>query len=182
MDETLTISMLDYPAIRAEIGCEGPILEALALMDDARQTAAWEILHRHELAAAHASTLSPGSLDLLDWLATHRIPTALVTRNTRNSVDIVLKRLPLNLDVIITRDDAPHKPDPRPLLLACEKLNVDPQHVWMVGDGSYDIEAGSAAGIRTVWLTLGRQRHFTTQPWKSVRDLIELKEMLERCV
>jgi HAD superfamily hydrolase (TIGR01549 family) len=182
MDDTLTEPMLDYAAIRAEVGAGSePILEAMAKMDPIRQARAWEILHRHELLAAEGSTLRHGCRDLLDWLRHRGIPTALVTRNSRSSAQTVIDRHNLRLDVLITRDDGPHKPDPRSIFLACERLNVDPADVWMVGDGRHDVEAGVAAGVRTVWLSLGRERHFAAKPWRVVEDLLELREMLRAC-
>lgn len=44
------------------------------------------------------------------------------------------------------------KPRPRMLLQAAEEHGIDLQHSWMVGDAASDIEAGLAAGCRTVWL------------------------------
>jgi phosphoglycolate phosphatase-like HAD superfamily hydrolase len=97
-------------------------------------------------------------------------------------VEIVLDRHGLRFDAVVSRDDAPHKPDPAAIFLACRTMNVPAANVWMVGDSRFDIEAGLAAGVPTVWLSLGRQRPFAAQPWHEVNDLIELREMLERCV
>lgn len=173
MDGTLTTPMLDFPAIKAEMGIgTQPILEALALMDSARRAAAVEVLHRHEATAAEASTLNPGCRELLDWVEAKEIPFALITRNSRRSVDVVLRRHGLHIRVLITRDDGLFKPDPAPLRLACEKLGVnDLSSVWMIGDGRYDIEAGIAAGARTVWISHEKTRDFPTDPWKSLPDL-----------
>lgn len=173
MDGTLTTPMLDFPAIKAEMGIgTQPILEALGLMDSARRAVAVEVLHRHEETAAEASTLNPGCRELLDWVQAQQIPIALVTRNSRRSVDVVLRRHGLHIPVLITRDDGPFKPDPAPLRLACEKLGVnDLSSVWMIGDGRYDIEAGIAAGTRTVWISHGKTRDFPANPWKSLPNL-----------
>lgn len=173
MDGTLTTPMLDFPAIKAEMGIgTQPILEALGLMDSARRAVAVEVLHRHEETAAEASTLNPGCRELLDWVQAQQIPIALVTRNSRRSVDVVLRRHGLHIPVLITRDDGLFKPDPAPLRLACEKLGVnDLSSVWMIGDGRYDIEAGIAAGARTVWISHGKTRYFPANPWKSVPNL-----------
>lgn len=47
-------------------------------------------------------------------------------------------------------DTARHKPNPEPLLPALEKLQVAPQHAVYVGDSRHDMQAGRAAGARTV--------------------------------
>jgi HAD superfamily hydrolase (TIGR01509 family) len=180
MDGTLTRPLLDFPQIKAEMGIGNrPILEALAELDPARRAAAQSILHRHEEEASANSTLNPGCAELLEWLNRHRIQVALVTRNSRRSVRTVLERHGLRIDVLITRDDALPKPDPAPLRLACARLDVNQAEAWMVGDGVYDIQAGVAAGIATVWVSHGRVRSFDAVPWREVIDLPALLAMLQ---
>jgi phosphoglycolate phosphatase len=48
---------------------------------------------------------------------------------------------------------AQRKPHPAPLLLAAEKLGVEPQSCVYIGDAARDIEAGRAAGMQT-WAAL----------------------------
>ncbi|MEO8777702.1 MAG: phosphoglycolate phosphatase [Rhodanobacter sp.] len=47
------------------------------------------------------------------------------------------------------------KPDPAPVLLACERANITPAHGLFVGDDQRDIQAGAAAGLFTVAVTWG---------------------------
>jgi HAD superfamily hydrolase (TIGR01509 family) len=179
MDGTLTEPLLDFPLIKAEMGIGSrPILEALADMDETARQIAQAVLHRHEEEAAARSTLNPGCRELLDCLAARGIESALITRNSRRSVRTVLDRHGLPISVLVTREDAPPKPDPEPLYLACRRLGIEGSHAWMVGDGRYDIEAGIAAGIRTVWVSHGRARDFDARPWREVRDLIDLSRAL----
>ena len=183
MDGTLTCPMLDFPRIKAEMGIgTRPILEALAEMSDERRAAAEAILLRHEEAAAVGSTLNAGCVELLDWINGRGVRSAVITRNSRSSVSTVFARHGLAFDVVVAREDAAPKPDPRPLLLACERLGVAPRDAWMVGDGQYDIEAGAAADIRTVWVSHGRSAPFAARPWRSVRDLGELQALLAQAV
>jgi HAD superfamily hydrolase (TIGR01509 family) len=180
MDGTLTRPLLDFPRIKAEMGIgDRPILEALAELDSDRRAAAQSILNRHEEEASAKSTLNPGCAELLDWLRHRRIKVALVTRNSRRSVRTVLERHGLRIDVLVTREDAPPKPDPAPLRLACARLKVNESDAWMVGDGLYDIEAGVAAGMATVWVSHGRVRSFSASPWREVIDLPALLAMLQ---
>lgn len=44
------------------------------------------------------------------------------------------------------------KPKPGLLLRACADLGVPPSSSWFVGDTPTDVQAGTAAGIRTVWI------------------------------
>jgi phosphoglycolate phosphatase-like HAD superfamily hydrolase len=119
---------------------------------------------------------------VLGWLAGRGVRTALITRNSRTSVVTVLRRHGISIDVTIARDDAPPKPDPAPLLLACRRLEVAPGDAWMVGDGQYDVEAGAAAGVRTVWVSHGRKRPFETVPWRGVADLCGLQALLAQAL
>jgi phosphoglycolate phosphatase len=47
------------------------------------------------------------------------------------------------------------KPDPAPLLLACEQLNVAPARCIYIGDSDRDIAAGRAAGMYTIGVAYG---------------------------
>jgi HAD superfamily hydrolase (TIGR01549 family) len=179
MDGTLIELQLDFPKIKSELGIgTQPILEAMEAMTPADRKIAAEILERHEDLAAAESQLNPGCRELLDWLEDRKIPVALITRNCRRCANIVLQRHRLNLPAVITRDDAPYKPNPAPLLLACRRLGAESTDAWMIGDGQYDVEAGNAAGIYTVWISHGRNRHFDAEPRKTVANLIDLRNWL----
>jgi len=182
MDGTLTAPMLDFPRIKREMGIGAqPILEALAQISPTHRANAEAILLRHEQRAAMESTLNHGCRDVLGWLRERAMPTALITRNSRLSVSTVLARHGLSFDVLVTREDGRFKPDPEPLLLTCRTLGVAPAHAWMVGDGQYDVEAGLAAGVPTVWVSHGKEPTFTAKPWRVIRDLPGLRNMLAAC-
>jgi HAD superfamily hydrolase (TIGR01509 family) len=183
MDGTLTRPMLDFAKIKTEMGIGSrPILEAIAEMNPSAREGAEAILRRHEDEAARNSELNDGCRELLAWIAAKPIPTALITRNSRRSVEIVLHRHGLQFDTVISREDGRHKPHPDPLLLACEKFNVAIHDAWMIGDGLYDIEAGVAAGCRTIWLSHGKPKAFEAMPWRTVSGLIELTAVLRECL
>src|SRR5688572_16117099 len=182
MDGTLTKPMLDFPRIKAEMGIGSrPILEAMAEMTPGERRAAQAVLDRHEEEAARLSSLNPGCHELLARVEALKIRTALVTRNSPASVRTVVALHQLKIDVTISRDDARPKPHPEPLLLACGRLEVDRASAWMVGDGEFDVAAGLAAGVRTVWIRHGRHKPFSARAWREVEDLWELADLLERC-
>jgi HAD superfamily hydrolase (TIGR01509 family) len=184
MDGTLTEPALDFPAIKAAMGIPlaRPILEALAEMSSADRDAATTILHEYEDRAATESKLNRGCDRLIEWIVEKKFSTALITRNSRKSVARVLERHGLAFDALITRECAngKYKPDPTPLLMACERLGVAPADAWMIGDSFHDVDAGVTAGIRTVWISHGQPRAFANEPWATVRDLPELLELLQR--
>lgn len=47
------------------------------------------------------------------------------------------------------------KPSPVPVFYVLSKLGINPEDAVIVGDSNYDIEAGKAAGIKTVAVTYG---------------------------
>jgi len=162
MDGTLTLPFLDFRRIRAEIGLPEPLLETMmALPPGPERDRAFSILERHEDEAAEKSELSGGARETLDLLRARGVRTAVVTRNSRKSAERVLEKHALAFDLVVTREDAPAKPRPEPLLLISDRLEVPPAEALMVGDYKYDVMAGRAAGMRTALLLLGEKR----PPW-----------------
>lgn len=49
------------------------------------------------------------------------------------------------------------KPSPLPLNAVISRLGAAPERTWMIGDSVYDVEAGKAAGVRTIAVTYGFQ-------------------------
>jgi phosphoglycolate phosphatase-like HAD superfamily hydrolase len=59
-------------------------------------------------------------------------------------------------DPIVTGLSAPHtKPYPDPILLAAQKMGVQPQECLMIGDTTVDMRAGKAAGAQTLGVLCG---------------------------
>ncbi len=59
-------------------------------------------------------------------------------------------------DTLVTIEDTTrHKPAPDPLLLACERLHIEPDEAIYVGDALMDILCGKAAGTHTAAVTWG---------------------------
>ncbi|MBC7783500.1 MAG: HAD family hydrolase [Burkholderiales bacterium] len=182
MDGTLTKERIDFAGLRRDLGMEPDeaILEAVHRMSPADRHRAEQILHDYEHRAACESTLNPGCADLLHWLDARGIGRALITRNTRKSVQTVFDTHDLHFEIKITREDGKFKPSPEPLWLACERLGVRPDKAWMVGDWKYDIEAATAARIFSVWISYGRERVFDAVPSLDVPDLNGLFELLKQ--
>jgi HAD superfamily hydrolase (TIGR01549 family) len=182
MDGTLTRPMLDFDAIRRDIGIgDHAILEAMSKMTAPERRRCEAILDRHEEHAAEHSQLNSGCKETVAYLHERGVRMALITRNSRRSVETVLKKHGLWFECIISRETCDPKPDPMPLHMACKSLRVEKRHAWMVGDGRYDIEAGLAAGVATIWVSHGQTRPFGVTPWRQVHDLIEMRQLLQSC-
>jgi HAD superfamily hydrolase (TIGR01509 family) len=150
LDGTLTEPLLDFDAMRAEIGLPpGPILEQLAHADAATRARADEILRRHEREAIARATLADGCAELLGRLAALGIPAAIITRNVREVVDTFAATFGFSFAGIYTREDGPHKPAPDGVLALCGIMGTAPADTLVVGDYKFDILAGRDAGCRT---------------------------------
>jgi HAD superfamily hydrolase (TIGR01509 family) len=151
LDGTLTRPLLDFEAMRREIGIAPglPILEALEGRDADFRIRADEILRRHELDAIAAATLADGCPELLALLAERRIPTAILTRNMRDAVNAFVKRFGFSFHAIHTREDGPPKPSPHGPRTLCRTLGFTPAETLAVGDYKFDVIAARDAGCRT---------------------------------
>jgi HAD superfamily hydrolase (TIGR01509 family) len=154
LDGTLTKPYLDFDRIRAEMGgLTGPIWEAMQKMSNEQRRKAEEILNRHEFEAAENSQLNPGAGDVIDQLRAQRRGVAVVTRNRHESVRRICQLHRLHFDAVVTREDGPVKPDPFPVLLACQQMRVNPRSALVVGDFLFDLQSGRNAGARSVLIT-----------------------------
>jgi HAD superfamily hydrolase (TIGR01549 family) len=158
MDGTLTHSHLDYELIRSEMGIPHgrPILEHMQHMDASECLQAKEILRRHENRAAEECLLADGAHRLLDELTNRGLRTALLTRNSAESVRTVLRRFGLSFDICVSREDATPKPSPEPVWHIATSLGLQPRQLLVVGDYLFDVQAGHAAGALTAFLRTDR--------------------------
>jgi HAD superfamily hydrolase (TIGR01549 family) len=149
MDGTLTEALLDFEALRLEIGLpkKAPILEHLAAMGAEERARAEAILHRHEMAAGEKCQMHEGAAELLEGLKLRGVATALLTRNSMACTARVLARHKLALDVVATREQVPHKPHGDSILNIVRRLRMSPEQTLMVGDYLHDVQAARNAGV-----------------------------------
>lgn len=166
MDGTIWDAPIDWLAIRSEIDLpvDGrPIYTQLMEMTEQKRARGMQILERYEKFGAQNGTLIDGAEELLSYLLDANIKCALVTNNTRRSVEYVLARHPLSFDLVLSRDDGPLKPDPNMFLLALKKLDVIPDETVAIGDAHLDLIASHKAGIKQ-FILVG------SKPW--MRELL----------
>lgn len=179
LDGTLTRPNLDFDLIRAELGVEGPILEALEHMNAAERGRAETVLCHHEQQAAENAILYEGAVDVIEACRAGGRRVAVLTRNSRRSLDLVLSTHGIVMDAVRTREDGAIKPSAEPVLSLCRELEVDPHRSWMIGDYLFDILSGRSAGTRTV-LMIGEKAApaFADQADFVIRALPELLPIL----
>jgi len=100
------------------------------------------------------------TLRVLESLDRHGLPWGIVTNKALRFAGPVVQALGLQRSaVLVAGDSTPHtKPHPAPLLEAARRLGCEPQACVYVGDDLRDMQAGRAAGMRTLaaaWGYLG---------------------------
>ena len=184
LDGTLVDSGLDFDAIRADLDFAPKqlILETVdRLPAGAEKDRCHAVLRKHELRGAQRATLMPGVAGFLEALAERSIRTGILTRNSRESTDITLHRLQLELHPVLTRDDVPAKPDPAGLLSICKDWACGPSEAIYVGDYLFDIQAGQNANMRTVLYapaSLPEYAHLADHTLRSFHDATQLLDQL----
>lgn len=155
LDNTLVDSRLDFNAMRAELGlADGtPLLEYLAgLTDEPLRQYSQAVIERHELEGARAATWIEGAEAALKSLKHAGIPMAIVTRNMREATDLMVQKLNIPIEHIITREDCTEfKPHPEGLLRVAEQWQLPPAKLAYLGDFKFDLMAARRAGMQA-WL------------------------------
>lgn len=154
LDNTLVDSRLDFEAMRREMKLPPgqPILEAIQALPAAAAERCRATLRRHELAGAARATLLPGAREVLTEANRRGLHVAIATRNSREIALATLARVAVEIELVLTRDCGPTKPDPWPVLRATEAWGLRSSEVVVIGDYRFDIESGRAAGARAVLL------------------------------
>ena len=102
------------------------------------------------------TTVYPGVMDTLESL---NGCTKVVISNKREDLsERVLELLGMRkyFDLVVGSDTTPEKkPSPVPIRYVLSKLGIKPEEAVIIGDSTFDIEAGKAAGIRTIAVTYG---------------------------
>jgi phosphoglycolate phosphatase len=168
-----TIHELGWPplaesAVRVMIGRGAPILIQRAAeasgrsLDEGAHAHAIERFFHHYGALQELDEYSaqpyPGAADALHTLHQAGLRTAVVTNKQQRFALGLLARLGLSgdVDLVVGGDTCERrKPDPQPLLFACEQLQVPASRGLMVGDSINDVLAARAAGMPIVCVPYG---------------------------
>jgi phosphoglycolate phosphatase len=110
-----------------------------------------------EIATA-STRLFPGARKALQTLSDAGLRQAICTNKPEAITRQVLAGLGIAdcFDVVIGGDTLPrNKPDPLPLRIALEGLDVTPEQSLMVGDSAIDVQTAHAAGVSVAFVTFG---------------------------
>ena len=135
--------------------------------------------------------LFSGMNELLLSLEAKNIPWGIVTNKPRWLSESLLKALNLTerCAVLVCPEDVKQtKPDPEPMYLAAQQIQITAQNCIYVGDHPRDIDAGRAAGMYTIlaaygYLPFAHKDDLTA--WRAdciVNDVETLKTVVEQWV
>ena len=105
-------------------------------------------------------TLFPHVLDTLTALHERGLLLAICSSRGRPTLDGFVKTFHLEkyINAIVSANDVQrHKPHPEPVEMILRQLNIPAGDALVVGDASFDIMMGRAAGCRTCGVTYGNQ-------------------------
>lgn len=149
--EALSVVGLSLPqAFRRLVGEDGPVAE---LSESYKQA-----YNRLRLDPAHEEPLFPGMADLLTRLRGRSdVLIGLATGKSRRGVDRLIAHHGWAGWFTTTQsaDDAPSKPDPTMLQQAIREAGCEPEATVMVGDTTFDIAMGVAAGATAIGVAWG---------------------------
>jgi N-acetyl-D-muramate 6-phosphate phosphatase len=123
--------------------------------------------------------------ELLARIEAHGLRWGIVTNKAAFLTDELVARIgwAQRASAVVSGDTlAVKKPDPAPVLLACERAGVTPAQSLFVGDDRRDVQAGAAAGLYTVAVSWGYLDGGDPQTWGADKVLdhpAELAELLQ---
>lgn len=115
-------------------------------------------LQLYQQVMAKQTAAFEGVDDLLERIEARGLRWGIVTNKAAFLTDELVARIgwSTRASTVISGDTLPvKKPDPAPVLLACERAGLTPGHTLFVGDDRRDIQAGAAAGLYTVAVSWG---------------------------
>ena len=127
--------------------------------DAASLDAAVAVFRRHySVVNGHSTRIYEGVAETLAEFAEHGVRMACITNKAGDFTLPLLEHMGLAryFDCVVSGDTLPvKKPDPAPVLHACEALGVSTTRALMVGDSANDALAAQAAGVPVLLMTYG---------------------------
>ncbi len=162
MREARGLAPLPYERFRPMVGAgaRGMVRVALSIepgaeeFDELRD----EFLRRYEARMTRLTHVFEACVPLLAALQARALPWGIVTNKAKRFTDPLVRSLGLDgrAGAVVSGDTTPHaKPHPAPLLEAARQMGVAAADCVYVGDDLRDVQAGRAAGMRTVAVAWG---------------------------
>jgi N-acetyl-D-muramate 6-phosphate phosphatase len=112
-----------------------------------------EYLAIYDQVFTRSPILFDGMQEVLETIERKGLQWGIVTNKPRRFTEPLVKSMNLyqRAATVVCGDDAPQpKPSPETLLMACQQANVNVSQALYIGDAERDMQAGRAAGMKTV--------------------------------
>ena len=127
-----------------------------------------EFLAHYEANLCRETQLFPGMAELLNELERRGLKWGIVTNKAERYTHPLLKLLGVDhraACVIGGDTTGKTKPDPAPLFAATNRMGIAPRHCIYVGDDRRDVQAGRAAGMKTIVVKFGYLHGNDPETW-----------------
>ena len=117
-----------------------------------------EFFRNYERCMTERTYAFDGVPELIRALESAPLHWGVVTNKSMRFTDPLTRQMPLfaKAAAVVSGDTTPHaKPHPEPLFEAARRMGIAPEHCIYVGDDERDIQAGAAAGMKTVAAAYG---------------------------
>ena len=121
-------------------------------------------------------------IEFLRHIEDRGILSAVLTRNSRETAMRTLDRWNLSFSHVVTREDAPPKPDPAGVHLIAQRWGLLPHQIVVIGDYLFDLQAGRRAGSRSVLFAPQVYPEFANEADFVLRDFREAAELLQKLI
>jgi len=120
--------------------------------------------------------LYPNVIPVLEALSGRYI-LGIITNTLKDMAIKLLNHFSISryFDVVVSGDEGRPKPAPDLILKACKFISVQPEATYFVGDTLADVQAGKAAGSKTIILSTSIQR----EELEEFDDIIVIDDLIE---
>ena len=142
-----------------------------------------QLLDYYQEHLCQRTRLFPGIEKLLNELDRQMMPWGIVTNKPARFTEPLVKALGLHdraVSIVSGDTVSRPKPDPLPLLHACNESGVAANRTVYVGDDLRDIVAGKASGMATAAVTWGYGRPSQIPSWEADWVICQPWDILER--
>lgn len=179
LDGTVVDSKLDFDLMREEIGIPNnePILEFLEKQTDQDFiNQAMDIVHKHEVKGGQESTLIRDFQNFYDFLKEKKLPTGILTRNSKEVADATISKHNLEFDIVLSRDCCKPKPHPDGLIDIAKKWKIETQNLIYIGDFKFDLETAINANMPNALILNNKNSEFKLMADMTFEFFNELKK------
>jgi HAD superfamily hydrolase (TIGR01549 family) len=180
MDGTLVDAPYDWKSIKEQLNTQGkPILAHIQGLTEPDKTQKWKQLENFEKEATKKAVLKEGISEFLAFLKMSGLKVALVTNNSRENVEYLLKKFDLSFDLVLSRESGLWKPSGAPFQAVMKELKLNREECCVIGDTFFDIEAAIDVGIDKVFILNRDREKFAGTLAEIFADVKELKRYIQ---